>query len=223
MYQNIQLFAGIEPEDMHGLLDCISAYTKNYKRGEFLLLAGDKVQSIGIVLTGAVNIVKENLYGDRRIMMTAEKNDIFAESIAAADIPISPVSVVAKQDCTILFVPIDQLLFTCGNSCAFHNKLIHNLVAILAGKNLFLNQKIDYLSARNTREKIAKYLGDFASIAKSTTVTIPYNRNDLAEYLGVDRSVLSRELSKLKKEGVLDFDKNTFTILLPETLSALYA
>jgi CRP-like cAMP-binding protein len=137
-------------------------------------------------------------------------------------ISYSPVSVLAKQDCTILFVPIDRLLSTCGNSCAFHNKLIHNLVAILASKNLFLNQKIDYLSAKNTREKIAKYLGDAISINKSTTVTIPYNRNDLAEYLGVDRSVLSRELSKLKKEGVLDFDKNTFTILMPETLSELY-
>jgi CRP-like cAMP-binding protein len=130
MYQNIQLFSGIAPQDMHGLLDCISAYTKKYKRGEFLLIAGDKVQSIGIVLEGAVNIVKENLYGDRRIMMTAEANDIFAESIAAADINFSPVSVIAKQDCTILFVPMEQLLFTCGNSCAFHNKLIHNLVAI---------------------------------------------------------------------------------------------
>ncbi|MBT3320261.1 MAG: Crp/Fnr family transcriptional regulator [Clostridia bacterium] len=223
MYQNIKLFAGIGSEEMHGLLDCISAYKKSYKRGEFLLLAGDKVASIGIVISGAVNVVKESITGDRRIMMTAEENDIFAESAAAAEVLHSPVSVIAKQDCTILFVPIDRLLFTCGNSCDYHNRLIHNLVAILASKNLFLNQKIDYLSAKNTREKIAKFLGDFISIKKSTTVTLPYNRNDLAEYLGVDRSVLSRELSKLKKEGILDFDKNTFTILKPETLAALYS
>lgn len=223
MYQNIQLFSGIGNDEMDGLLDCISAYSRNYKRGEFILLAGDKITTIGIVTSGAVNVVKESITGERRIMMTAEPGDIFAESIAAADINYSPVSVIAKTACTILFVPIERLLFTCGNSCDYHNRLIHNLVAILASKNLFLNQKIDYLSAKNTREKIAKYLGDFIAIKKSTTVTIPYNRNDLAEYLGVDRSVLSRELSKLKKEGILDFDKNTFTILMPETLTELYA
>lgn len=223
MYENIELFYGISDEHMKDMLQCISAYKKSYKKNDFILLAGDKIEHIGIMIDGAVNIVKENLYGDRRIMMTAERNDIFAESIAASDIKESPVSVIAKEDCTILFVPFERLLFTCANSCSYHNRLIHNLVAILAGKNLFLNQKIDYLSAKNTREKIAKYLGDFISRAKKTTVTIPYNRNDLAEYLGVDRSVLSRELSKLKKEGVLDFDKNTFDILLPETLTSLYA
>ena len=216
MYQNIKLFKGIDEKDLHTMLKCLAAYTKSYDKNEYILVAGDRIKTLGVVLSGEVNIVKESITGERRIMMSAGKTQIFAESIAAAGIKESPVSVIAKKDCTVLFLPIEKLLSTCCNSCEFHNGLIHNLVAILAEKNMFLNQKIDYLSAKNTRTKIAMYLGDMAARRKSTQVTIPYNRNDLAEYLGVDRSVLSRELSKLKKEGVLDFDKNTFTIIKPE-------
>lgn len=222
MYNDIKLFEGISNEELHGLLHCISAYTKSFTKGEYLFMSGDRIRFIGIVLSGTVDIVKETISGDRRIMMTAVKNNIFAESIATADINESPVSVIAKKDCTVLFVPIDKLLSTCQNSCKFHCQIIHNLVSILASKNMFLNQKIDYLSAKNTRAKIAMYIGDMARTKNSKTVTIPYNRKDFAEYLGVDRSVLSRELSKLKKEGVLTFCKNTFEVLDLEKLEALY-
>ncbi len=218
MYQNIKLFKGIDFDDLHDMLRCMGAYSKSYDKNEFIFLAGDKISSIGVVLTGAVNIVKESISGQRRIMMSAGKGQFFAESIAAADVKESPVSVIAKTDCSVLFMPIDKFLYTCTNSCQFHSKLIHNLVSILAEKNMFLNQKIDYLTAKNTREKISMYLGDVMSRKKSATVKIPYSRNDLAEYLGVDRSVLSRELSKMKKEGILDFEKNTFTVLMPDEL-----
>lgn len=223
MHQNIELFEGIKEQNMKDMLSCLCAYTKSYKKNEFVVLAGDKFDCLGIVTSGSVNVVKESFYGDRRIMTSVEKNAIFAESMVSAGINISPVSVVAKDDCTILFVPFDKILFTCTNSCSYHNRLIHNLVAILAKKNIALNQKIDYLSAKTTREKIAKYFGDCMNQDKTLTITIPYNRNDLAQYLGVDRSVLSRELSSLKKEGILAFDKNTFNILKPKILEELYS
>lgn len=222
MYNGIKLFESISNDDLHGMMRCLSAYTKSFVKGEYIILAGDEVSTICVVLSGEVDIVKETFSGDRRIMMTAVKKDIFAESIAAADIKESPVSVIAKKDSTVLFVPIEKLLFTCQNSCKFHKQIIHNLVSILASKNMFLNQKINYLSAKNTRAKIAMYIGDIVSRKNSTKVTIPYNRKDFAEYLGVDRSVLSRELSKLKKEGVLTFSKNTFEVLDLEKLEALY-
>lgn len=222
MYNGIKLFESISNDDLHGMMRCLSAYTKTFAKGEYIILAGDEVRSICVVLSGEVDIVKETISGDRRIMMTAVKKDIFAESIAAADVKESPVSVIAKKDSTVLFVPIEKLLSTCQNSCKFHKQIIRNLVSILASKNMFLNQKINYLSAKNTRAKIAMYIGDYVSRKNNTTVTIPYNRKDFAEYIGVDRSVLSRELSKLKNEGVLTFSKNTFEVLDLEKLEDLY-
>jgi len=123
----------------------------------------------------------------------------------------------------VLFIPIDRLLVMCATSCTFHNRLITNMVRMLAGKNLILNQKLDYLTSRTTRERIAKYLIDTANREGKTKIKIPYNRNQLAEYLGVDRSVLSRELSKLKKEGILDFEKNTFQIVDVHEMSMYYS
>lgn len=223
MYKNIKLFKGILPNEMQPMLSCISAYEKSYKKNSYIILAGDKVENFGVVVEGAVNIIKENVYGDRRLITTIEKNAIFAESFVAAHLDEAPVSVVAKEDCQILFIPLGNALMTCSASCSFHNRLIHNLVGMLANKNIMLNQKLDYLTAKTTRERIAKYFIDCANIQGKTTITIPYNRNELSEYLGVDRSVLSRELSKLKQEGILEFNKNTFHISEPKTLGKYYS
>lgn len=222
MYEKIKIFEGVEQENIPKMLSCINAFEKKYRKNEIILLTGDNVFNFGIVLNGSVNIVKENVYGDRRIIMAAEQYDMFSESMAAARVSESAFTVIAKEDSTILFIPLENALSTCSHSCAFHNRLIFNLVAILAKKNLLLSQKIDYLSSKTTRERVSKYLLNCFSKTGNTTLNIPYNRNDLAEYLGVDRSVLSRELSKMKKEGILDFYKNTFRILKPKVISELY-
>lgn len=218
MHQNIKLFEGIKVENLRDMLECISAYEKFYQKNSFIILAGDKVESIGIVLEGSVDIIKESIYGDRRILTTIENNGIFLESLVAAKVRESPVSVIAKKDSKVLFIPINSLLITCAQACDFHNKLIQNLVSMMASKNIFLMHKLDYYSAKTIREKIAKYLFDCLNNKDDEIITISYNRNELAEYLGSDRSVLSRELSKLKKEGIIDFHQNTFHILKPKVL-----
>jgi len=223
MYQSSKFFEGINIVDMKQLLGCISAYERSFKKNSYIILQGDKVTSFGVVIEGSVDIIKENIYGNRRLITTIEKNMIFAESLVAARLEESPISAVAKEDCKVLFIPLDRLLITCSSACDFHNRLITNLVRMLASKNLLLNQKLDYLTSRTTRERVAKYFIDTANRDGNMRIKIPYNRNQLAEYLGVDRSVLSRELSKLKNEGILDFDKNTFNIVNVHELSKFYS
>ena len=223
MYQSSKLFDGIKPDELKQILTCIKAYEKSYKRNSYIIMQGDHVTSFGMVVEGTVDIVKENVYGNRRLVTTIEENMIFAESLAAANLEEAPISAVAKTDCRILFVPLERVLFMCASACSFHSRLITNLVKMLATKNLLLNQKLDYLTSRTTRERVAKYFIDTANRIGKTTIKIPYNRNQLAEYLGVDRSVLSRELSKLKQEGILEFDKNTFKIAEVHSLSKYYS
>lgn len=223
MYLSSKLFEGIKPEEFSHTLDCIKAFEKSYHKGSYIIMQGDKVKNLGMVITGKIDIVKENIYGNRRLITTIEKDMIFAESLAAAGLEESPISAVAKEDSRVLFIPLESLLVMCSNSCAFHNRLITNMVKMLATKNLMLTQKLDYLTSRTTRERVAKYFIDTANRMGKTTVKIPYNRNQLAEYLGVDRSVLSRELSKLKQEGILSFDKNTFHIADVHEMSKYYS
>lgn len=223
MYLSSKLFEGIKPEEFKKTLNCINAFEKSYHKGAYIIMQGDKVTNLGMVISGKIDIAKENIYGNRRLITTIEKDMIFAESLAAAGLEESPISAVAKEDSRILFIPLDRMLVMCSNSCTFHNQLITNMVKMLATKNLMLTQKLDYLTSRTTRERVAKYFIDTANRAGKTTIKIPYNRNQLAEYLGVDRSVLSRELSKLKQEGILEFDKNTFHIINVYEMSQYYS
>jgi CRP/FNR family transcriptional regulator, dissimilatory nitrate respiration regulator len=221
MYEKISLFYGIKQENIPSMMGCISGYHKSYKKNEFIILAGDKIETVGIVLSGSVIVTKENYNGDRKIILTASENDIFVESLVAAGINISPVNVIAKQDCKILFIPMAKLLSSCTHACSFHTQLIFNFVKVLAKKNIDMDQKLDYVSTKTTRQRIAKYLMNQVDALGKMTVVLPLNKNELAEYLNVDRSVLSRELSKMKKEGIIDFDKNTFHILDIQILSNL--
>ncbi|MEX1377170.1 MAG: Crp/Fnr family transcriptional regulator [Eubacteriales bacterium] len=223
MYESGKLFEGISPEQKTQLFACIGAYEKSYKKGSYIIFQGDHVKSFGMVMDGTVDIVKENIYGNRRLVTTIEKDMIFAESLVASRMEEAPISAVAREDSRVLFIPLDRVLITCSSACAFHNRLITNLVRMLASKNILLNQKLDYLTSRTTRERIAKYFIDTANREGETKIEIPYNRNQLAEYLGVDRSVLSRELSKLKQEGILEFEKNTFDIANVHELSKYYS
>ncbi|MBN2878238.1 MAG: Crp/Fnr family transcriptional regulator [Clostridia bacterium] len=223
MYQSSRLFEGVTQQEFKQVMSCIRAYEKSYAKNSYIIMQGDRVTSFGMVTEGSVDVIKENIYGTRRLIATIEKDMIFAESLAASGLEESPISAIAREDCKVLFIPIDRLLVMCATSCPFHSRLITNMVRMLAVKNLILNQKLDYLTSRTTRERIAKYFIDTANREGKTRIKIPYNRNQLAEYLGVDRSVLSRELSKLKKEGILDFEKNTFQIVDVHEMSMYYS
>lgn len=221
MQNNIKLFENIDDADMYSMLDCLGAYSKSYEKNEFVVLAGDKLESVGVLLSGSINILKEDSLGGRHLKGTISKNEVFALSIVCARMEKSPVSAIANVDCSVLYLPLRKTLTTCSNGCSYHSQLVLNLVSLLAKTNMNLDKKIDYLLAKTVKQKIAKYLRDYVDVTGKMIFEIEFNRNDLAEFLGVDRSVLSRELSKMKKQEIFDFDKNTFKVLDYDTLFEL--
>lgn len=169
------------------------------KKGNPIFVEGDPARFIGIILTGTAQVIREDYYGNRSVMTNLQPSDLFAEAFSCAGLSTVPVSVFAMTDSDILLLDCHHLLTSCSNSCDFHNTLIRNLLHEIARKNLALNQKIRYMSEKTTRDKLMAYLSDQAKQNHSDTFTIPFNRQALADYLGVERSAMSAEISKLKK------------------------
>ena len=211
--QDCPLFDGVAPENITGMMGCLGTKLANVEKGEFVFREGDSTVFMGIVLEGSVDLVREDFYGNRSIVATVEKGQLFGESYAFADATERPVSVVAKAKSAILLLDSRRITSCCSNACAFHNQVIFNLLRLVATKNLLLHQKIDVTTKRSTREKLMTYLLIQAKRQGSNTITIPYDRQALADYLDVDRSGLSAEIGKLRREGVLESEKNRFCLL----------
>ena len=204
------LFFGIEIKDMQSMLSCLSAVEKKYNKNELILHQGDPVDYMGLVLTGRIHIVKDDFWGNRTILSDVSPSQMFGESFACSQNQGLTVSVLAVEPTTVLFLDIKRILNTCSSACVFHTHLIRNLLSVLAEKNLLLTGKIDHITKRTTREKLLSYLSAESLKAGSSTFKIPFNRQQLAEYLAVDRSAMSQELSKLQKEDYLAYHKNVF-------------
>ena len=211
---NCALFEEISSEHLTALLTCLDAKKLSYKKGEVILPEGDAATEIGILLSGRAHIVQSDYYGNNTLASVVFPGQLFAESFACAMAEALPVSVVAAEDSEILFINCARLMTSCSNACEFHNRIIFNLLKITARKNLALHEKNMLTAKRTTREKLLAYLMLQAKSNNSLVFTIPFDRQALADYLGVDRSGLSAELGKLKKEGVLDFFKNSFRLLI---------
>ena len=213
LLQRSPLFRGVGAEDLAAMLQCLAPREVRKKRGEFLFYAGDTVRELGLVLSGEVLILTEDHWGNRNILSSAGPGDLFGEVFACAPARPVPVSVEAAQDTAVLLVDAEKVLAPCCNACPFHQSLIHNLFQIVAEKNLMLTQKMVHLTRRSTREKLLSYLSICSLQAGSSTFTIPFNRQEMADYLSVDRSAMSKELCKLRDEGLLRFEKNKFQLL----------
>lgn len=207
------LFKDIKENDYNSLFTCINSYIKNFKNDEYIFLEGSEINYVGIVLTGTLEIIKENFEGNRYIMDFIAPSDVFAEGIVCTVSRISPVTVRVKEDSKVLIIPYEKIIRTCGNSCDFHNQLIKNMMMILAEKNFSMNHKIELLILKGMREKIATYLLRESKRNNSMTFQIIPNRNELAEYLNVSRTSMCRELARMKDEGILDYYQNSFKIL----------
>ena len=207
------LFDGIEMEDLSAMMGCIGGRTINAPNGQIIFREGDPATHVGMVLSGAVQMVREDYYGNRSIVAHISPGELFGETYACADIEELPISVVADTDSTVLLMDCRRITRTCSHACAFHNRIIFNLLGLVAANNLVFDQKIQITSQRTTREKLMAYLVNQAKLNGSSSFTIPYDRQSLADYLEVDRSGLSSEISKLRKEGILESEKNRFTLL----------
>ncbi|HPT77688.1 MAG TPA: Crp/Fnr family transcriptional regulator [Candidatus Atribacteria bacterium] len=207
------LFAGISEAEAKALIHCLSAQIQCFEKNEFVFRAGDKVRSIGLILSGSVHIVKEDFWGNRTIIAKFEAGGIFGEAFSYARIETLPLSVIAAEQSEIMFLDYKRIISPCEKICPFHNRLVENMLAILAKKNLMLTQKIDHITRKTTREKLLSFLSEYAIRAGSNSFTIPFNRQELADYLSVDRSAMSRELSLMRDEGIIRFDRNHFELI----------
>jgi len=206
------MFNGTDESEIKAMLSCLEAKRHEYEKGEYILRFGEDVSHIGILLSGRAEIIKEDYWGNRNIVAEVPPGRSFAESyVCAADAPLG-VSVLAVKDSQVLFLSIQKILTTCSSACAFHARIIRNLVTLLAEGNLAMNDKLTYLSQRNTRQKLMSYLSAESLKRKSPDFKIPFDRQQLADYLSVDRSAMSNELSKMRREGILEYNKNHFIL-----------
>lgn len=207
------LFDGIEASELAAMLHCLGAEVIHVMKNQTVFMEGEPAKDVGIVLLGMVQVEKVDYYGNRSIMTMIEPGYLFGEAFACADMETLPVGVTAVCDSTVMLIDCKRILNICGNACVFHNRLVKNLLRVMANKNLMLNQKIEFTSQRTTREKLMTYLLAQAKRYQSAEFSIPYDRQALADYLGVERSAMSAELSRMKKDGLVDYQKNHFRLL----------
>lgn len=211
--KTLDLFKGIDESELVPLLSCLSAKEAHYEKGQTVFLSGEKIECFGIVLSGQVQVVQDDYYGNRSIFAKIGTGNLFGESFACAETKTLPVSVITTIESDLLFIDCHRLAAPCANACAFHRSLIQNMLNIIAMKNISLTQKMEFTSKRTTREKLMAYISAEAKKATSNQFSIPFNRQELADYLSVERSAMSAELSKLRDDGILKFNKNQFELL----------
>lgn len=206
------LFYEIEDSEIKALLNCLSATELSFSKNDFIFFSGEKAKSVGIVLTGSVHILQEDFKGNRSIIERIESGHLFGESFSCAEVDKLLVSAISAEDTTILLIDYQRVLNICTSPCAFHVKIIKNMLHIIAQKNVLLSQKIEIVTRRTTREKLLMYLSVQVLENGSKKFQIPFNRQQLADYLSVERSAMSTELSKMHKEGLIRVNRNRFEI-----------
>ena len=205
---NTQLFRGMQEPEITSLLGCLNAAERNFQKGETILSEGSITENIGIVLSGMAVISCNDIWGNTSIFGNAAPGSVFAEVYAC--IPGQPalVTVSAAEDTSVLFLNVGRVLTTCTNACPFHTRLIRNLLTVCAHKSLQLSQRIRHTSSKSIRGRLMSFFSECARHSGSSSFLIPYNRQQLADYLNVERSAMCNELSKMQKEDVIEYNRN---------------
>lgn len=211
--KKVRLFRDMDNEKIEVMMNCLGATERRYKKDTMIFMAGDPISEVGIILKGTVQVIKEDMLGNRSIVAHLTEGELFAETLACAGVLNSPVTTIAMTNCEILFIGFRRIITSCTSSCEFHSKLIENMLNIIAQKNIVLNYKLNLLSQRTIGEKLRTYFLSEMEKTGSDKFIIPFSRNELADFLCVDRSALSRELSKLRDQGKIKFNKNEFEIM----------
>lgn len=209
-----ELFEGIDKNDIDSILKCLKVSFNKYYKGDFIFLAGKSKPMVSILISGKAQIIKETASGDSMLINEVYPGNLFCETFASMDLNIIPLSVVATEVSEVIMFDIYKIIHTCTSACSFHQNLIFNLLKIMAKKNIFLNQKMSYITHKTIRNRLLSYFYDEIEKFNSSYFTIPFNRYELADYLCVDRSALCRELSNMKKEKIIDYKGKNFHYLL---------
>ncbi len=206
------LFQGIAPKELEQMLGCLGASARQYGKGQTIYHVGENVEQMGVVVTGSVHVVQDDVWGNRSIWAQVGPGQVFAETYASLPGEVLNVGVEAVEETQVLFLDVGRVLQVCPGGCPFHSRLLRNLLQVMALKNLNLTRKISHITPRSIRERMLAYLSNEAVRQGTMDFRIPFNRQQLADYLSVDRSALSAELSKMKREGLLDYQKNHFML-----------
>ena len=214
LLQQTTLFRGVDSDKLPLMLNCLSAYSKKYAKDEYVLHWGEQSATLSIVLSGSVFLIRDDYAGNREILAGVLPGQLFAETFACLQQERLNFDVIAQEATEILFLDIQKVLTICTSACEFHNRVIQNLLYLLAEQNLELSVKMGHICQRTTREKLLSYLVEQKQKHHSADFAIPFNRQQLADYLSVDRSAMCKELSRMQKEGLLSYHKNHFCLLL---------
>lgn len=208
-----QMFAGVGDDEIFSMLSCLGARLHTYKKGEYVLRQGEHLSDITVLVEGNLHIQKDDYWGNRSILGQIAVGEMFGEAYVAPESGALLNDVVAVEASAVIFFDVRRIITTCPSACRFHAMVVQNLFFAISEKNRKLVQKLDHMSKRSTREKLISYLSEEAKRQNGASFTIPFNRQQLADFLCVDRSAMSNELCKMRDEGLLKFEKNKFALL----------
>lgn len=208
-----QMFAGIGEDEIVSMLSCLGARLCNYKKGEYVLRQGEYLSDITVLVEGSLHIQKDDYWGNRSILGNVAVGEMFGEAYVTPKSSALLNDVIALEDSAVIFFDVKRIITTCPSACRFHSLVVQNMFFAISEKNRKLVQKLGHMSKRTTREKLISYLSEEAKRHNSASFTIPFNRQQLADFLSVDRSAMSNELCKMRDDGLLKFDKNQFKLL----------
>ena len=211
--QKTQMFAGVGENEISEMLSCLDARLYNYKRGEYVLRQGEHLRDVLVLVEGELHIQNDDYWGNRSILGRISVGDMFGEAYLAPESGGILNDVIAVEDSAVIFFDVKRVLTSCSFACRFHAAVVQNMFFAISEKNRKLVQKLGHMSRRSTREKLISYLSGEAKKNNSSYFSIPFNRQQLADFLSVDRSAMSNELCKMRDAGLLEFDRNTFRLL----------
>ena len=208
-----KLFSGVGEDEIMSMLSCLGARLRTYRKGEYVLRQGEHLNDITVLAEGCLHIQKDDYWGNRSILGQIGIGEIFGEAYVAPESGTLLNDVIAVESSAVFFFDVKRVITTCSSACRFHSMVVQNLFFAISEKNRSLVQKLGHMSRRSTREKLISYLSEEVKKQNSASITIPFNRQQLADYLSVDRSAMSNELCKMRDEGMLEFEKNRFKLL----------
>jgi len=213
-----RLFSGVGEQELTSMLGCLEARCCKYKKGSYVLRQGEYLDSITVLVEGRLHIQQNDYWGNRSIISVIDVGEMFGEAYAAPDSGAVLNDVVAVEDSTVIYFNVRKILTVCSSACKFHAAVVQNLFFAISEKNRRLMGKLGHMSRRTTREKLISYLSEEAKRQNSSSFSISFNRQQLADFLSVDRSAMSNELCKMRDEGLLIFEKNRFSLLYPQEI-----
>ena len=207
-----QLFSGVGEGEIEMMLSCLGARLCEFAKGEYVIRQGEHLNEIIVLTEGKLHIQKDDYWGNRSILRQISVGEMFGEAYVAPESGVILNDVIAVEKSTVIFFDVKRMLTTCTSACKFHSLVVKNMFFAISEKNRKLVQKLNHMSKRTTREKLISYLSEEARKQNSSYFTIPFNRQQMADFLSVDRSAMSNELCKMRDEGMLEFDKSNFKL-----------